>query len=126
MKKRKMLTSLVSPAMLVSLILVATACGKGAKPAAAPVSSGTIEGVVIYADGGPVLGMRLIVFDGTAPFPEIAPVTNENGVYRFSAILPGTFSLAVHDAQGNRVAQESVEVKSGEASILNFILQTLP
>ena len=126
MNKRKMLTSLVAPAMLVSLILVATACGEGAKPAVATVSSGTIEGVVNYADGGPVLGMRLIVVDGTAPFPEIAPVTNEYGVYRFPAILPGTFSLAVHDAQGNRVAQESVEVKSGEASILNFILQTLP
>ena len=64
MNKRKILTSLAAPAMLVSLILVATACGEGAKPAAAPVSSGTIEGVVNYADGGPVLGMRLIVVDG--------------------------------------------------------------
>ena len=126
MNKRKIFTSLVAPAMLVSLILVATACGEGAKPAAAPVSSGSIEGVVNYADGGPVLGMRLIVVDGTAPFPDIGPVTNENGSYRFPAVLPGTFSLAVYDAQGNRVARESVEVKSGEASILNFILRTLP
>ena len=126
MKQRKILTSLVSPAMLVSLILVAAACGEVAKPAAAPVPSGTIEGIVEYADVGPVLGMRLTVVDGTAPFPEISPATNEDGVYRFTAIPPGTFSVAVHDAQGNRVALESVEVKSGEASILNFILRTPP
>ena len=126
MNKRKMLIFLGAPAMLVSLTLLATACGEGAKPSAAPVLNGTIEGVVNYADGGSVLGMRLIVVDGTAPFPEISPATNEDGVFRFPAIPPGTFSVAVHDAQGNRVALESVEVRSGETSILNFILRTLP
>ena len=126
MSKRKMLGSLVAAAMLASLILVAAACGEGAEPTATPPISGIIEGVVKDADGKPILGVRLGIVNGTAPFPEIAPVTNEDGVYRFPAIPPGTFSVAVHDRQGNRIALQSVEVRSGEASKLDFILPTLP
>ena len=126
MNKRKMLRSLVAAAMLASLILVAASCGGGGVPTAAPASSGIIEGVVKDADGSLVLGIRLGIVNGTAPFPEIAPVTNEDGVYRFPAIPPGTFSVAVYDGQGNRIALQSVEVRSGEASKLDFILPTLP
>lgn len=125
MDKGKMLRSLVAGAMLASLILVSAACGEGAEPTSTPALSGAIEGVVTDADGRPVLGMRLAIVDGTAPFPEIAPVTDGNGVYRFPAIPPGTFSVAVHDEQGNRIALQSVEVRNGEASKLDFILAAL-
>ncbi len=126
MNKRKILRSLAAAAMLASLILVAAACREGAEPAATPALSGIIEGVVKDADSSPVLGMRLGIVSGTAPFPEIAPVTNEDGVYRFPAIPPGAFSIAVHDEQGNRIALQSVDVRSGEASRLDFILPTPP
>ena len=126
MKQRKMLISLVAAAMVASLILVAAACREGAEPTATSALSGIIEGVVKDSDGSPVPGMRLGIVNGTAPFPEVAPVTNEDGVYQFPAILPGTFSVAVHDGQGNRIALQSVEVRSGEASKLDFILPTLP
>ena len=124
--KRKMLRSLVAAAMVASLILVADACGEGVEPTATPALGGSIEGVVKDADGKPMLGMRLGIVAGTAPFPEIAPVTNEDGVYRFPAIPPGAFSVAVHDGQGNRIALQSVEVRGGEASKLDFTLPALP
>jgi len=111
---------------LAGLILVAAACGEGAEPTAIPALGGSIEGVVKDADGKPVQGMRLGITNGTATFPEIAPVTNEDGVYRFPAIPPGAFAVAVHDEQGNRIALQSVEVRSGETSKLDFILPALP
>ncbi len=123
--ERKPLRFLVSVAVLASLILVVVACREGADPTATPASSGIIEGVVKDANGRPVPGMRLGIVNGTAPFPEIAPVTNEDGVYHFPGISPGAFDVAVHDRQGNRIALQSVEVKSGEASKLDFILPTL-
>ena len=132
MNKRKMLRFVVAAAMLVSLISVAAACGEEPEPTdtpeptATPALTGIIEGVVKDADGSPVRGMRLAIVSGTAPFPEIGPVTKEDGVYRFPAIPPGTFSIAVHNRKGNRVALQSVEVRSGEASKLDFILPTLP
>ena len=57
---------------------------------------------------------------------EIAPVTDEDGVYKFPAIPPGTFYVAVHDGQGSRLALQCVEVRSGETSKLDFVLGTLP
>ena len=111
---------------MATLIIVAAACGEGAEPTANPDLSGIIEGTVKDADGRPVSGMRLGIVAGTAPFPEIAPITNEDGVYRFPAIPPGTFSVAVHDARGNRIALQSVEVTSGKVRELNFILPARP
>jgi len=93
-----MLRSLVAALTLASLILVAGACGEGADPTATPASSGTIEGVVKDADG----------------------------VYRFPAIPLATFSVAVHFGQGHRIALQSVVVRSGEASKLDFRLPALP
>ncbi len=126
MNKRKMLRVLVASAILASVMLVAAACGEGAEPTATPALGGSIECAVKDADGRPVLGMRLGIVNGTAPFPEIAPITNEDGVYRFPAIPPGTFSVAVHDGQGTRIALQSVEVRGGEASKLDFTLPALP
>ncbi len=110
MNKRKMLGSLVAAAMLASLILVAAACREGAEPTATPALSGI---AVKDADGSPVLGMRLGIVAGTAPFPEIAPVTDEDGVYRFPAIPPGAFSLAVHD--GNTAPQSMEQISARRA-----------
>ncbi len=125
MKKQKLLRSLVATSMLASLILMAAACRQGAESTTAPPSDGTIEGVVRDADGEPIARMRLGIVNGTAPFPEIGPVTNEEGTYHFPAIPPGTFDVAVHDEQGNRIAVQSVEVRSGETSKLNFMLTPL-
>lgn len=122
MSKRKMPRSLVAAAMLATLIILAAACREGAEPTANPASSGIIEGAIKDADGRLVIGMRLGIVAGTGPFPELAPLTNEDGVYRFPVVPPGTFSVAVHDARGNRIALQSVEVISGKVSKLNFIL----
>ncbi len=64
--------------------------------------------------------------DETAPFPELAPETNENGGYQFPGLSPGTFEIAVHDRQGNRLVLKKAEVRSGEASRLDFVLPALP
>ena len=126
MNKQKLLGSLVIAAIIASLVLGAVACQPGLGPTATPASSGSIEGVVTGANGTPVVGMRLGIVKGTAPYPEIGPITNNDGAYRFPAIPPGIFDVAVHDVQGNRMAVQSVEVRSGEASKLDFALTTLP
>ncbi len=111
---------------MASSILVAAACGGRAELTATPALAGSIEGVVKDSDGQPMLGIRLGIVSGTAPFPEIAPVTDEDGVYKFPAIPPGTFYVAVHDGQGSRLALQCVEVRSSETSKLDFVLGTLP
>ena len=81
-----------------------------------------IEGAVTDLDGKPVAGMRVFIVSGTTGFPEIAAETNEEGYYRIGSVPPGTFKVAVHDRQGTRIGLESVTVRSGETSTLNFVI----
>ncbi len=103
-------------------MLLVASCTGGPEPATSPVSRGSLEGVVEDANGQPVPGVRIIIVSGTTPFPELALETNENGGYQFPGLSPGTFELAVHDRQGNRLALKRAEVRSGGASRLDFVI----
>jgi len=87
-----------------------------------PDEAGGIEGTVTEANGKPVAGMRVIIVSGTTGFPEMAAITNEEGYYRLGSIPPGTFEVAVHDMEGKRIGLESVVVRSGETSTLDFVV----
>ena len=115
-------------ATVVVASLGALACGGVSDGATAtPVSNerpGSIEGAATGPDGEPIGGLRVFIIGGTAPFPEIAPETDDAGLYQIAGVPPGTFQVAVHDRQGERVGVESIDVKSGEASTLNFSIST--
>ncbi len=65
--------------------LGAVACGSGSDGATAtPVGNerpGSIKGAVTGPDGEPIGGLRVSIISGTAPFPEIAPETDDAGLY---------------------------------------------
>ena len=115
-------------ATVVVASLGALACGGGPDRATATSVSnerpGSIEGAVTDPDGEPIGGLRVFIIGGTAPFPEIAPETNDAGLYQIAGLTPGTFQVAVHDRQGERVGVESIDVRSGETSTLNFSIAT--
>ncbi len=129
MKRLGMLTALTA------IMIAAAACaGQGAAaptPTATPPSasedrSGGIEGTVSGPDGGPVAGMRVGIVGGTAAFPEIAPETDDDGHYRFGGIPAGTFQVAVHDRDGQRIGLESVDVTGGSTATLDFSVAADP
>jgi hypothetical protein len=84
--------------------------------------SGGIEGTVTDANGSPVPAMRIFIVSGTAGFPEIAVESNKEGYYQLGGTPPGTFEVVVHDMDGERIAVESVAVRSRETVALNFIV----
>jgi hypothetical protein len=87
---------------------------------------GSIEGIVTDHDGIPLAGLRVGIVSGTTVFPEIAAETNEAGHYQIGSVPPGMFEVAIHDVLGNRIARECVTVRSGETSMLNFVIQSTP
>lgn len=87
---------------------------------------GGIVGTVTDWDGNSLTGMRVGIVSGTTFFPEIAVVTNGEGYYQIGSVPPGTFEVAVHDRQGKRVGLGSVTVRSGETTILNFVIESAP
>ncbi len=115
-------------AAVVVASLGAVACGGGSDGATAtPVSSerpGGIEGTVTGPDGEPIGGLRVFIIGGTAGFPEIAPETNDAGLYQIAGVPPGTFQVAVHDRQGERVGVGFIDVRSGKTSTLSIAIST--
>ena len=107
-------------AVLAIMILVAVGCGSDGKPSPAAPRLGAIEGTVTDERGGPALGVRVVIVNGTADFPEIAPVTDEQGFYRIGGVTPGTFEVAFHDRNGNRIGLDSITVIGGETSTLDL------
>jgi len=117
--------------LVLSMLLVTfgTSCRAPAPPEepapsnGLPEDVGGIEGTVTDADGKPVAGLTVIIVSGTTGFPEIAAITNEAGYYAIGSVPPGSFEVAVHDQEGNRVGLENVDVRSGVTSTLNFTVQ---
>lgn len=111
--------------LVLSMLLVTfgTSCQVPVRPEK-PTSEdyGGIEGMITDVNGTPVSGMRVSIVSGTTGFPEIAAITNETGYYAIGSVPPGSFEIAVHDQEGNRVGLGSVTVRGGETSTLNFII----
>lgn len=96
-------------------LLLMVACGTNEGP-----RLGTIQGTVTDERGGPVPGIRVGIVSGTAAFPEIGPATDEEGFYRIGSVPPGTFDVAFHNRNGDRIGLDSVTVKGGETSTLDL------
>jgi inhibitor of cysteine peptidase len=115
----------VSLVLLSLLAIMITACGGETSSVQKPrevQGTGSIEGTVRTAGGEPAQAVVLTIISGSAPFPEMAHLSNAEGFYRFPGIAAGTFEVAVHDGQGNKLVVQSVEVKAGEATAVEFIL----
>ena len=110
----------VIPAILAIMILVAVGCGTNGTSSPPAPRLGAIEGTVTDGSGEPVPTVRVLIVGGTADFPEIAPETDKKGFYRIGGVNPGTFEVAFHDRNGNRIGLDSVTVISGETSRLDL------
>jgi len=99
---------------LLSALIIMSGCG------ATQQEPGGIEGTVTDINGEPVAGMMVSIVSGTTGFPEILAITNEDGHYGIGSVPPGKFDVAVHDEEGNRIGLESVVVRSGGVSDLDF------
>ena len=107
-------------AVLAVMILVAVGCGTNRTPSPSAPRLGVIQGTVTDESGEPVPTVRVVIIGGTTEFPEIAPETDEKGLYRIGGVSPGTFEVAFHDRNGNRIGLDSVTVIGGETSTLDL------
>ena len=115
----------VIAAFAIALVFASTAaCGDSSDdaPPAATDGVGGFAGLVTSAGGAPIADLRVGIVSGTAPFPEIAAVTDANGAYSIGGVPSGTFQVAVHDLQGQKVGEQSVVIAVGKTANLNFTI----
>ncbi len=83
--------------------------------------NGEITGFVTTKAGTPIREAAAAIASGTAPYPDIAALTDDRGEYYLSDIPPGVFEVAVHCA-GYALQKQTVIVRANEVSVLNFVL----
>jgi len=86
---------------------------------------GGVEGIISDELGRPGVGLRVSIVEGSVGFPEIAVLTTEDGFYRIGSVPPGVFTIGVHDEEGERIAQKTFQVVSGETSTVDITLRGL-
>jgi hypothetical protein len=85
--------------------------------------TGGVEGVVSDEGGSPLPGLSVSIIKGSTGFPEIAAITGEDGGYSIGSIPPGVFSLGVRGESGELLVEDSVFVRGGETSRLDFVVR---
>ncbi len=82
---------------------------------------GYIAGKITNRLGQPVVDARVRIVEGSAPFPEIVALTDDNGEYELEGISQGTYEVEV-TKEGFNTQSKSVEVRPKEKAPLNFVL----
>lgn len=85
-------------------------------------SPGEVGGFITDELRRGIPSLRVSIIDGSVGFPEIAVNTREDGYYQIGSIPQGTFTLAVHDDQGEVLAQRTFQVESGKTTKVDIIL----
>lgn len=115
-----------------AMVLLLAGCGGSDRPvsnddAQVPTVQGAltqVAGIVTDMDGNPLADVGIAVTKGTAPYPEILVLSEEDGKYTWS--LPaGTFTLTARK-DGYKELSLEVTVKEGETARLDFKLEKLP
>jgi hypothetical protein len=114
--------------LLIALPIVLIAASIGVyylvlRPNSITGASGGVEGIITDELGRAIKGLRVIIIEGSVGFPEIAAMTNEDGYYQIRSIPPGTFTLGVHDEEGEMLAQKTFQIESGKTSTVDITLQ---
>jgi hypothetical protein len=84
---------------------------------------GGVEGIITDELRRALSGLRVSIIDGSVGFPEIAVSTSEVGYYQIGSIPPGTFTIGVHDEQGELLGQKTFQVESGKTSTVDIALR---
>ena len=82
--------------------------------------TGGVEGVVSDDSVNPLPGYSVSIIRGSAGFPEIAAITGTDGQYSIGGVPPGVFALGVRGETGELLAEDTVFVRGGETSSLDF------
>ncbi len=84
-----------------------------------PVTGGTIEGMVGDGFGGVLSGWTVSLYQNLAQAPIANTTTDARGVYRLTGVRAGTYVIRAY-ARDDAYGAQTVTVREGEASVVNF------
>jgi hypothetical protein len=79
-------------------------------------TTGALNGTVTDPDGAVLPGITVTLKSPALVVPQMTTVTNANGVYRFPALPPGTYSVTFELEGMNTIIREGIDVNLGKTS----------
>ena len=101
--------------LLMSMVALVAGCEQ---------TRGSIEGLITDESGQPVSGAWVFAPSGVSPSVRIS--TDEDGYYILKNIPTGNWEIEFYDEYGWGVGLESVTVRSGETTRLDFTIGAKP
>lgn len=104
--------------------LLLASCRLFSSSGKASASGGRIEGTVVDEQRRPLAEVVVVITATTArdSYPEIAPITNEKGVFSFSELPAGQYTLRAA-REGFREQTKTVTVEDGKVARVEFVLR---
>jgi hypothetical protein len=100
------------------LLLIIALC---AATAQAQQANGTLRGQILDEFGGAIVGTSVVVID--AKGSQKTAVTNDQGMYTFSGLVPGKYTVRVTTSGFAPYENTEVDVKAGRGEPLNITLK---
>jgi len=115
-----MIRSCSTVVLLATLILATTACG----PRTGDSEAVSLRGRVQSSQGEPLGGVPL---DARLPGSNVSFVvyTNKQGMYSYSRLSPGAYTVSIQVPGFQHVSKEGVAVTEGDPAVLDFALEEI-
>ena len=110
-----------SPKVLALFVL--SLLGLAGALAAQSTVSGSLQGKVRDAEGGPLPGVTVTVLSDALVARQQVTVTDERGSYRFPSLPVGAYVVQAELSGFQAVRQEGVRVQLGQALSIDLVLQ---
>lgn len=88
-------------------------------------TTATITGQVTDEQGQPIAWASVMFTEDSPPHPDIAAVTNSEGQYRYTNLIPGTYTVLIN-AEGYPPHTQQVQAIAGQVVQLPFRLSHSP
>ena len=97
-----------------SLLFLVSSCTQNT-PMPVPKKFFSIKGTVTDQAGRPLGGVSVAIVEGTASWPEIAALTNENGQFGLGSLENGTYT--VQAMYSDRTERAQAVIRDADASV---------
>ena len=97
--------------------------GSGTMASAQFGQTGTINGTVTDPEGGPLPGVGVTIKSPALILPEMNTVTNQQGIYRFPSLPPGTYEITYALQGMNTLVRKEIIITAGRTTTIKVILE---
>jgi hypothetical protein len=106
--------------ILIALLLAAVL----APPASAQLNqTGTLDGAVRDSQGQPLPGVSVTIKSPAIILPQMATITNEQGLYRLLSLPPGLYEITFTLDGMNTLVRKDVKISVGQTTTIDAVLQ---